>query len=67
MLALAREQAEQFKREPMDAARQDLFNELIDTSYRQQGEIEAADSESFGAFLDTYFTRAREPRAARAV
>nr|WP_232230342.1 glutamate--cysteine ligase [Halomonas sp. 1513] len=67
MLALAREQADQFRQEPMDAARRALFDELIDTSHRQQAEIETADRESFSAFLDGYFTRAREPRAARAV
>ncbi|SDL03171.1 glutamate-cysteine ligase [Franzmannia pantelleriensis] len=67
MLALAHEQAEQFRSEPVDAAYQALLEELIETSHRQQGEIEAADDEGFSAFLDGYFTRAREPRAARAV
>ncbi|TFH86577.1 glutamate--cysteine ligase [Billgrantia azerbaijanica] len=64
MLALAREQAERLRREPMDPARQAFFDELVTTSHRQQRDLEAAESESFEAFLNHYFARAREPRVA---
>lgn len=67
MLSLAREHAERFASEPMDRAREALFDQLIETSHRQQLDLEAADVESFGTFLGDYFTRAREPRAAKAV
>lgn len=61
-LALAREQAAQWREETMDPSREALFTELGETSHRQQQELEAADTESFDDFLDHYFTRAREPR-----
>ncbi|WP_431025711.1 glutamate--cysteine ligase [Halomonas sp. H5] len=61
-LALAREQAAQWREEAMDPAREALFAELGETSHRQQWELEAADNESFDDFLDHYFARAREPR-----
>ncbi|WP_163560051.1 glutamate--cysteine ligase [Halomonas sp. NO4] len=64
MLALAREQAAQLRAEPMNPAREALFAELVTTSHQQQRDIEAADSESFEAFLSHYFARAREPRMA---
>lgn len=67
MLALAREQAEQFRSEPMDSANATLFEGLIETSHRQQRDLEDNDSESFAVFMENYFTRAREPRAAKAV
>ncbi|MGJ7460006.1 glutamate--cysteine ligase [Halomonas sp. MA07-2] len=62
MLAIAREQAERLRREPMDPAREALFEELVGTSMRQQAEIEAADRLAFDDFLADYFARARESR-----
>ncbi|MFY0991066.1 glutamate--cysteine ligase [Halomonas sp. C05BenzN] len=62
MLAIAREQAERLRQEPMDPARQVLFDQLVETSHQQQRDIEAADSEGFDDFLAHYFTRARESR-----
>ncbi len=67
MLTLAQSQAAQFRREPMDGSRDALFSQLSETSHQQQGDIETADREDFGAFLDAYFARAREPRATPAV
>lgn len=61
-LALAREQAEAWRAEPMDRARNALLEELRETSLQQQGDIEAADVENFDDFLAHYFARAREPR-----
>ena len=66
-LALAREQAAQFRGEPMDRAHEALFAQLSETSLQQQGDIETGDLVGFGEFLDAYFARAREPRAAQAV
>lgn len=66
-LELARTQARQFRGESMDRARDALFTQLTETSHQQQGDIEAGDVEDFEAFLDAYFARAREPRAAQAV
>nr|WP_081948939.1 glutamate--cysteine ligase [Halomonas xinjiangensis] len=63
MLALARQQADQLRSEPMDSARDALFTQLSDTSRQQQGDIEAGDSLAFDEFLEEYFARAREPRA----
>ncbi|MFC2992605.1 glutamate--cysteine ligase [Halomonas tibetensis] len=62
MLAIAREQAERLRREPMDPAREALFEELAGTSMRQQEEIEAGDRVSFDDFLADYFAHARESR-----
>lgn len=62
MLELARGQAAQFRDEPMDRARDALFSQLTETSLQQQGDIEAADTESFAQFLDGYFANASEPR-----
>ena len=62
MLATAREQAERLRREPMDPAREALFEELVGTSMGQQEEIEAADRVGFDDFLADYFARARESR-----
>ncbi|AXY42238.1 glutamate--cysteine ligase [Halomonas sp. JS92-SW72] len=62
MLAIAREQAERLRGEPMDPAREALFAELVGTSWRQQEEIEAADRVAFDDFLADYFERARESR-----
>ncbi len=61
-LALAREQAAQWRDEAMDPAREALFTELGETSHRQQRELEAADDGSFDDFLGRYFALAREPR-----
>ncbi|MEC9483589.1 MAG: glutamate--cysteine ligase [Halomonas sp.] len=66
-LEQARSQAEFFRGHAMDPARDVLFTQLSETSLQQQGDIEAADTESFSAFLDGYFARAREPRPAPAV
>jgi glutamate--cysteine ligase len=49
----------------MDPAREALFAELVDTSWRQQEEIEAADRVAFDDFLADYFERARESRLLR--
>ena len=62
MLAIAREQAERLRSEPMDPAREALFHELVATSRQQQAEIEAGDTCSFDEFLADYFERARESR-----
>jgi len=62
VLGLADAQAEQFRAEPMDPAREALFNELSETSHQQQADIEAAETRDFAAFLDSYFARARESR-----
>ncbi|WP_248730053.1 MULTISPECIES: glutamate--cysteine ligase [Halomonadaceae] len=67
MLELAREHAREFRTTPMDSARDALFRQLVETSRQQQGDIERANSETFSEFLDGYFTRAREPRAAPSV
>ncbi|WP_414842958.1 glutamate--cysteine ligase [Halomonas sp. SSL-5] len=62
MLGIAREQAERLRQEPMDPGREGMFDELVETSHRQQAEIEAADRVSFAEFLSDYFARARESR-----
>ncbi|PMR73385.1 glutamate--cysteine ligase [Billgrantia endophytica] len=66
MLAIAREQAERLRSEPMDHAREVLFDQLVETSHQQQKDIEATDVDSFDDFLAHYFDRAREPRATAA-
>ncbi|SHE35583.1 glutamate-cysteine ligase [Modicisalibacter ilicicola DSM 19980] len=67
VLELARDQATQWREETMDPAREALFTQLTETSHQQQGDIEAADTESFDKFIDAYFARARESRAAESV
>ncbi|GED21278.1 glutamate--cysteine ligase [Halomonas halmophila] len=62
-LALAREQAAQLRAEPVESARAALFDQLVETSFQQQSEIEAGESQSFATFLADYFERARESRA----
>ncbi|GGX87341.1 glutamate--cysteine ligase [Litchfieldella qijiaojingensis] len=62
MLELARDQAVKLRDEPINRARDALFSQLTETSHQQQGDIEAADIESFSDFLEHYFARAREPR-----
>ncbi len=62
MLALARQQAERLRGEPMDPAREALFEELVATSWRQQEEIEGAERVAFDDFLADYFAHARESR-----
>lgn len=64
MLTVARDQADKLRDEPIDRARDALFTQLAKTSHQQQGDIEAADLDSFGDFLAHYFARARQPRAA---
>ncbi|MCG6658631.1 glutamate--cysteine ligase [Halomonas campisalis] len=64
MLALAREQGEQLRGEPMTPACEALFAEMAQTSRRQQRDIEAGDRQGFDEFLNDYFARAREPRVA---
>ncbi|WP_236645322.1 glutamate--cysteine ligase [Aidingimonas lacisalsi] len=66
-LELARRQAAELGETPISRARETLFDELSSTSHQQQREIEEADRESFDAFLETYFARAREQRAAKAM
>jgi|TARA_B100000700_G_scaffold129286_1_gene144858 glutamate--cysteine ligase len=61
-LELAREQANAWRAEPMDRARDALLEELRETSLQQQGDIEAAEVENFDDFLAHYFAQAREPR-----
>ncbi len=63
ILALAGEQGERLREEPIERARGALFDQLVETSHHQQGDIEAADVESFADFLADYFARARESRA----
>ncbi|WP_129141586.1 glutamate--cysteine ligase [Modicisalibacter coralii] len=67
VLELASAQAERFRDEPVDPAREAWFRELSETSYQQQADIEAADRERFDDFLAAYFARASEPRAASPV
>ncbi|MDN3524308.1 glutamate--cysteine ligase [Halomonas sabkhae] len=62
-LALAREQAAQLRAEPVESARAALFDQLVETSFQQQSEIEAGETQSFATFLADYFERARESRA----
>jgi len=62
MLAIAREQADRLRAEPMDPAREALFEQLVETSHQQQGDIEDNDLEAFDDFLASYFARARETR-----
>jgi glutamate--cysteine ligase len=62
MLAIAREQGERLRREPLDPSREALFEQLVETSRRQQADIEAGDREGFDDFLASYFARARESR-----
>lgn len=62
MLAIAREQAERLAHEPMDPAREALFEQLVASSHRQQADLEDADLEAFDDFLASYFARARETR-----
>ncbi|WP_053070705.1 glutamate--cysteine ligase [Halomonas sp. PR-M31] len=61
---LARTQSEALRKEPMDRAHDALFSQLTETSYQQQRDIEAADTESFDEFITAYFARARESMAA---
>ncbi|MBB3143571.1 glutamate--cysteine ligase [Halomonas organivorans] len=63
VLALAREQGARLGEEPIERARAALFDELVETSHQQQGDIEAADVDTFADFLAAYFERARESRA----
>ena len=65
-LALAEEQAQAFREQAMQPAREENLNQLVETSHRQQRDIEAAESESFDDFLEAYFANAREPRVAKA-
>ncbi|RUR42340.1 glutamate--cysteine ligase [Vreelandella populi] len=67
LLVLAKEQGEKLKQTPMLRSREALLAQLIETSHQQQRDIEAADQESFAAFLETYFTKARESRALSAL
>ncbi|WP_299234815.1 glutamate--cysteine ligase [uncultured Halomonas sp.] len=62
ILAIARDQAEQLRHEPMASGRERLLAELIETSHQQQAQIEAADRVSFADFLSDYFEQARESR-----
>ncbi|WP_136248130.1 glutamate--cysteine ligase [Halomonas borealis] len=61
--SLADEQAEGLREAPIGRAREALLDQLVETSLQQQGDIEAADVESFADFLSDYFERARESRA----
>ncbi|WP_110686956.1 glutamate--cysteine ligase [Salinicola aestuarinus] len=61
---LAKAQGERFRDTAMDSARETLFDELVETSHRQQRDIEAEDQTDFAQFLRDYFARAREPRPA---
>ncbi|GAA0626074.1 glutamate--cysteine ligase [Halomonas beimenensis] len=63
VLGLAREQAARLREEPIGRAREALFDQLVETSHQQQGDIEVADVEPFADFLAHYFERARESRA----
>ncbi|MDR5868516.1 glutamate--cysteine ligase [Halomonas koreensis] len=63
ILGLADAQAERLRAEPIGRAREALFDQLVETSHQQQGDIEAADVESFADFLAGYFERARQSRA----
>jgi glutamate--cysteine ligase len=62
MLAIAREQVERLGEEPMEPARQAMFDQLVGTSLQQQHDIEAADTEAFDDFLARYFDHARQTR-----
>ncbi|HSP59213.1 MAG TPA: glutamate--cysteine ligase [Halomonas sp.] len=62
MLSLAAEQAASLREEPMDRAREALFDQLAHTSWEQQRDIETADLEPFDDFLADYFNRARQAR-----
>ncbi|HSH57320.1 MAG TPA: glutamate--cysteine ligase [Halomonas sp.] len=64
ILAIAREQAERLGQEPMESGRESVMTELVETSHRQQAEIESADEVSFDEFLSDYFEHARESRVA---
>ena len=61
-LALAEEQAQAFRQQAMDQAREATLEQLVTTSHQQQHEIEAADTQSFDEFLAEYFANASEPR-----
>ncbi len=63
VLDLARTQAARLREEPIDRAREALFDQLVETSHQQQGDIEDADIDGFGDFLAHYFEQARESRA----
>nr|WP_298415403.1 glutamate--cysteine ligase [uncultured Halomonas sp.] len=60
---LARAQAKELRKEPMNRAHDALFTQLTETSYQQQRDIEAADTEPFDDFIAAYFARARESMA----
>ncbi|RCV92308.1 glutamate--cysteine ligase [Vreelandella rituensis] len=63
MLALAKQQQAEFMAQPASQrAREALLEQLVETSHQQQQDIEQADTQSFDAFLDDYFSRARESR-----
>lgn len=59
--ALAEQQAAELREAPMDRAREALFEQLVETSHQQQGDIERADHEDFATFLAHYFERAGKP------
>lgn len=64
MLEQAQAQAESLRRQPLQRARSALFDQLVETSHQQQQAVEAGDQHDFSQFLETYFRRARESRAA---
>ncbi|MCG7591955.1 MULTISPECIES: glutamate--cysteine ligase [unclassified Halomonas] len=67
LLEMAQAQADKLKATPMLRSREALLAQLIDTSHQQQRDIEEADQESFSAFLESYFAKARESRALSAL
>lgn len=67
LLSMAQAQADKLKATPMLRSREALLAQLIDTSHQQQRDIEEADQESFSAFLESYFAKARESRALSAL
>lgn len=60
----ARRQAEALGAQAGDGAQQAQLEELVESSIRQQEDMEASDTQSFDDFLDDYFTRANESCAA---
>lgn len=62
MLTLAKEQQDVLLDTRMPPSRQALLNQLVETSHQQQHDIEEADQVSFSAFLEHYFSQARESR-----
>jgi glutamate--cysteine ligase len=66
ILAIAEEQAERFRDEPIHPARETTLTQMVDSSHQQQRDIEAADSQRFEEFLEDYFASAREPRVTMA-